>query len=314
MCLFDAAESYGSQLYYEDHNEEIADEALHGKCAKVKTMTTLTWFGTNSFLLETPGTSLLVDPFLGMPGAEHPLHVHDFTQAGTRHAVRDILITHCHFDHLSSVPAILAEHPAVVYCTECGIPALKAAGCSTENVIVISPGDEFAIDDIQVKVYQGRHIHFDSKLVRETLAPSHLASNAKNLPQIIRLSQAYREKHETLVYELTGKSEADCTPIRMVFLGSLSLDATESYPTGADYLVLPYQGSSHLVDFAREVIRQLEPKCVIASHFDNSFPPISQRVGLSELKRLMVSEFPQVKLIIPRFKEPINLSAQDARA
>lgn len=263
-------------------------------------MTTITWMGTNSFLLKTAQTAILIDPFMQFSNGEHPHKVHDFIQAGTPYDVRDILISHCHFDHLSSVPAILAHHPAIIYCTECGLRALKRVGCPTDTVVTITSGSKFDIKDVHIKVFKGRHIHFDKDLVLKTLTPSRIIAGKETILKTIYLLDKYRESHETIIYDIhVSNNLSEDQDLHIQFLGSLSLYQGEAYPTGADYLVLPYQGNTHLADIARDVIEHLQPKCLIASHFDNAFPPLSSSVDLSSLEDLVTHEFPWIKLIIP---------------
>ena len=58
----------------------------------------ITWFGTNSLLIEAEGERIGVDPFPELRGAENPNRTEDFQKADT------ILITHGHFDHLVFLP------------------------------------------------------------------------------------------------------------------------------------------------------------------------------------------------------------------
>lgn len=269
----------------------------------------LTWLGTNSFLLKVGGSSVLVDPFVKMPGAENPNSLEELVEVAQLNNVRDILVTHCHFDHLASAPQLMKAHPALVCCTECGLPALKADGCNCETVIPIAPDNTFDIGCIKVSVYPGKHIKFDAKLVAQTLSPANMMRAPQNLEQILKWLGKYKESGETVVYDLKiePSNDGNTRALRIQFLGSCSLLKDAAYKTGADYLILPYQGNTHIDSIAAEVIERLGPKCIIASHFDDAFPPISQTVETAGLKDLMERQFPDVPLLIPTVNEAICL-------
>ena len=66
------------------------------------------------------------------------------------------------------------------------------------------------------------------------------------------------------------------------FVDSVYFDATV-YPTGADLMVLPYQGTSDLLTPAAAVIDRLKPRAVLLDHWDDAFPPVSSAVDTSDI-------------------------------
>ena len=75
--------------------------------------------GTNCYLItDDEGTGVLIDP-----GAE-PKKLESILNR-KQVALRAILLTHIHFDHLMAVPALLEKHPVPLY-----IPALELPGLS----------------------------------------------------------------------------------------------------------------------------------------------------------------------------------------
>ena len=145
-----------------------------------------------------------------------------------------------------------------------------------------------------MKVFQGRHIRFDRKLIMKTLLSWRILKYMRNLIFELWAVPRFKENGETVVYELEAEGK------RIQVLGSLGLDENESYKPGADLLVMPYQGNSFLEREADRVIRVLQPKRILLSHFDDAFPPVSSEVDLRGLRRLMKQKYPQIPVVKPR--------------
>ena len=88
-------------------------------------------------------------------------------------------------------------------------------------------------------------------------------------------------------------------------LGSMNLDKNTKYPKDIDYLILAYQGRSDLDKKVNDIIERINPKNVIISHFDNSFPPISKDVNISNLKNIINKN---INIIIPTYDKNIVLT------
>ena len=74
----------------------------------------ITWYGTTSILLKASGTSLLFDPFLKyLPEEYEPDELRKQRERvfGT---AANILITHGHMDHLSSIPTLYRNKPYIL--------------------------------------------------------------------------------------------------------------------------------------------------------------------------------------------------------
>jgi L-ascorbate metabolism protein UlaG (beta-lactamase superfamily) len=74
-----------------------------------------------------------------------------------------------------------------------------------------------------------------------------------------------------------------------------------------DVLILPYQGNNDLPARAEVVVKRLNPKSIILSHFDNAFPPMSRNVDLRPFKQMMEKNFPMVFVVKPEAGKPILL-------
>ncbi len=74
-------------------------------------------------------------------------------------------------------------------------------------------------------------------------------------------------------------------------MGSMGLDDSQAYPTGADLLILPYQGKSDPLPYAASLVERLMPKAILLDHYDDSFPPMTARVSTAAFERLMREKY-----------------------
>ena len=95
------------------------------------------------------------------------------------------------------------------------------------------------------------------------------------------------ERHygETVFYEVSAEGK------RVQIMGSLGLDPNTDYPTGADVLILPFQGRSDLEAYAAPIVRSLAPKQVLLDHYDDSFPPMTTQVETARFEALLTREY-----------------------
>lgn len=253
-------------------------------------MMKITWCGTASLMISSGTTTILSDPFIPFKDSEIK------TDPSVYRKCNNILVTHGHFDHIGSLHEISYDD-SVIFCTETpGKTLLKKNVRGKINCI--KPGDSFTIGNFKIIAYQSRHIHIDSKLVLRTLFcrhfAKHIGSFLKNIPNYF----FYKENGEILGYKIEAEGKI------LFLLGSLNLDPETEYPKNADILFLPYQGASVLADKAKEILEVLKPKGVFLTHYDDTFPPVSNTVDTSEIEQLIKKKY---KLYKPVQGETIEL-------
>jgi len=238
----------------------------------------LTWYGTASLLIETEKTSLICDPFPGL------------TVRGTYKPVPDafvkadsILITHGHFDHIMAIPVIYKEVHIPLYCTKTPKETLTSHGY-TGVIHTIEPGSLLLFEDLKVTAYAGKHCVFDQGIIRETLASEALRKHPVQMAKLLACNKAYPENDEILFYELQESSK------RLQIMGSLGLLDEAEYPTGADGLVMAFQGRSDLVETAVPLIQRLHPKKVYLDHYDNAFAPMTKAIDAQALSAQLTQQ------------------------
>lgn len=255
----------------------------------------ITWYGAASLLIEANNTNLLFDPFISGKGAENKTTLLDFLHC------ENILITHGHFDHLSGVPKIMNVSDVTVYCGQVAANTLEKLHCDSDQIAALVPGNILFFDDVKVSVLKGKHVHFDQKLIHQTLFSKNTLLHAANLIPLSYKNFQYPEAGETLSYlvEANGKS--------ILVLGSMALDEYTEYPQFVDLLILPYQGCSDLVACALDIIRKIQPRTVILDHFDNAYPPVSKSTPTKLLKKALKEQFPDLPVAKPTAGKYITL-------
>lgn len=250
----------------------------------------ITWFGTASLMISTGTTTILSDPFIPLKDSDVK------TDASVFRKCKNIIVTHGHFDHIGSLSDI-TDNDFSIYCTSApGNTLLKKKIKGKINII--RPGDSFNIGDLKITAFQSRHIHIDFKLMVKTLFCRHFIKHFGSFVKNIYNYQTYTENGEILAYKIEAEG-------KMLFiLGSLNLDSKTDYPKNADVLFLPYQGASVLKDKAKAIIEQLKPVSVFLTHYDDTFPPVSNTVNTAEIEEFIKKEYILYK---PKQGETIEL-------
>lgn len=255
----------------------------------------ITWFGTASLLIENEGDRILIDPFLPLRGSENHPSLLDYQKEDS------ILITHGHIDHLGSIPKILRNSEATVYCSALPASTLEKKKTDSDQIVIIRPGDILYFGGIKVTPLPGKHIQFDSKLIRHTFLNIRILRYFSNFLSLLFRNHTYAEGNETLTYliETGGK--------KVLLLGSLALQEETEYPKYVDMLILPYQGATDLVSAALSIIARIEPRTVLLDHFDDAFPPVSAHIDTRPLKKALEEHYPELPVVKPTAGKAVTL-------
>lgn len=255
----------------------------------------ITWFGTASLLIENGKDRILIDPFLPLRGSENHPSLLDYKKESS------ILITHGHIDHLGSIPKILKDSDSTVYCSALPASTLERKGVDGDKIVVIRPNDVLRFGQIQVKALPGRHIRFDSELIKHTFLNIRILRHIPNFLYLLFNNPFYPEGNEILAYQV------DTPDKRIIILGSLGIDENTKYPEYADMLVLPYQGATDLITPALSIIEKIKPRSVLLDHFDDAFPPISKHIDTRPLKKALEKSFPDLSVVKPVAGKAVSL-------
>ena len=230
----------------------------------------LTFHGTASVMLESDGYRIAFDPFLGIPLSDSLCRRR--LQAVKFRSADAVLVTHGHFDHILDIPRLYRRSDVRIFATKTPCKTLLKYGVERDKLQLITPNIELILDGFTVRVYQGRHCRFDLGVMIKTLFKADTFRHFGRLVELLRLNRNYPENGETLLYEIEAEGK------RIQLAGSMGLDALTDYPTGADALVLPFQGTADPAKTVVPIIGRLQPKSVYLSHYDDTFPPMSSMI------------------------------------
>lgn len=231
----------------------------------------LIWHGTASIEAICGQGRILFGLFVPLKGSPVDVRLEEFD--GFSH----IFVTHCHLDHVVDLPRIIKRNPdAVIFCTQAAYTTLRRKGVLERNLTLLRYGDTHTVNGFSVRALHGRHATLpkaDGKRVG-----SWIKSPARgNIPYLLKEYFVCREKDECVFYQIEadGKTAA--------LMGSLNLRDGAEYPTGADVLVLPFNGWEDNLPPAVRVIERLRPRRVLLNHYDETFPPVSPPVDVSPI-------------------------------
>lgn len=230
----------------------------------------LTWYGTAAVMLESEGFRIVFDPFLKIPIKDSPLRrkllADHFRTADA------VLVTHGHFDHILDIPRLYQNSDKEIYVTATPCRTLMGKGFPMDHLHRIFPGSLLTLGGFTIRVSQGRHCKFDMGVVCKTVFKAETLRHPKRLLQLLKLNKRYPENGETLFYEIEAEGK------RIQLMGSMGMDTDTEYPTGADVLILPFQGTGNPSETVAPIIEKLQPKSIYLDHYDDAFPPMSSHV------------------------------------
>lgn len=245
----------------------------------------LTWYGTASLVFKAEDTVIAFDPFSklspkGLSKKKEPIPYEDaFREA------KHIFITHGHFDHIMYIPSLYRDLPAMVFGTVTPCRTLIHRGFPPEKCTQIAPGFSCTVGPVQVNTWQSRHCHFDAPLVLQKIFSRRSWRHAVHFLHILYTHLHFPERGEILFYELS------CQGLRIQILGSMNLDPDIAYPTGADFLIMAFQGRSDQDLYALDLVERLKPKQLLLDHYDDAYPPMTDAVNLSNFIQNVTERF-----------------------
>ena len=227
----------------------------------------LIWHGTAAIEAVCETGRILFDPFVPFKGSPVKVELSEYD------GFSDIFVTHCHFDHVTNLPELVKRNPGVtVRCTRAVWEQLSKKGKIPEqNLSLLRFGDELTVNGFTVRLWHGKHAVLPKADGKRIL--SWVKSPARgNIPRLIREFFGWDEGDECVFYTIEAEGKT------VALMGSMNLREEIEYPTGADVLVLPYNGWPDNLPPAKAIIERLKPTAVLLDHWDDTFPPLTTPV------------------------------------
>ncbi len=232
----------------------------------------LTWLGTAGFRFEYQGYTLLIDPYLSRPSllatlARAPLTVDHRRLESLVPAADAILVGHTHFDHALDVPALARSHQCKVYGSR-SLATLMAAHGLAAQAVEVDCARPFELGPFRVTFVESVH----SKMVGGIWVAAGGELTCDHVDEL--RGSAYRCGQVFGIHvSVAGAS--------FYHQGSADLLDDRVTHRGVDFLLAGIAGRGFTRDYARRILGRLEPRFVLAQHFDDFFRPIDAPMGFS---------------------------------
>ncbi|HEV7554889.1 MAG TPA: MBL fold metallo-hydrolase [Kofleriaceae bacterium] len=233
--------------------------------ATLPTGLSVTWLGTAGFRFEYQGTVVWIDPYVTRLGLTDLLRrrvVPSSEAAVARWIDRAdaVLVGHTHFDHALDVPAIARKHGCKVYGST-SLQTLMALHAMADQAVVVEPQRRYEIGPFRVHFVPSVH----SKLQLGLAIPYAGEITCEHVdamtPQAYRCGQVWG-----MCLEVAG--------VRFYHQGSADLIEDEIHDKGVDVFLCGISGRRFTDRYVERIVRRLEPKCIVPTHYDDFFQPL----------------------------------------
>jgi L-ascorbate metabolism protein UlaG (beta-lactamase superfamily) len=254
----------------------------------------LEWLGVAGYRLSCEKQTIYVDPYLSrvtlgalLRGrtalADAALHERWLVPAGE---VLGVLVGHTHFDHAIDVPAICARHGCPAYGSASLVQLMRLHG-QLEQAVQVAPHEPLELGPFTVTFIPSLH----SKLLLGYRVPSDGELTCEHLdalsPTAYKCGQVWG-----IHIEVAGMT--------FYHQGSANLIEEEIRHRGVDVFLAGIAGRRFTDDYWQRVLGALEPRAVVASHFDDFFRPLDGPAGFS--LNVNLAAFPEeIGVVSPDF-------------
>lgn len=296
---------------------------------------TLSYLGTAGWEITDGKTVVLIDPYLtrlksnipndaASPTDQRPLVTND-TIVSSDQTVIDahvrradfILVTHTHLDHVLDVPYIARTTGALVIGTESTANFARASGVPNAQLLIVKGGEDLAFGAISVRVVPSLHGILrrapGGAQARGDFTPPRLAVFPPNAKPPFRQGDLFVEGG-TLAYlvRIGGR--------QILAFGSMNYIEREVDGLRPDVALIGAMPERHeIYQYTERLLHALGyPRLVLPAHWDRFNVPydVSQQPAIDRLQSF-ISEVkaasPHSDVIVPRYFEPIAVSALPAR-
>jgi L-ascorbate metabolism protein UlaG (beta-lactamase superfamily) len=235
----------------------------------------LEWLGVAGYRLSYERQTIYIDPYLSRvplssvirrtPVVADPALHERFLRPSGR--VAGILVGHTHFDHAIDVPAIARRYGCAAYGSSSLVNLMRLHGLG-ERAVEVEPNRRYELGPFTVtfvpslhsKLLLGFAVPFDGELTCEHLDA--LSPSAYKCGQVWGIH-----------IEVAGMT--------FYHQGSANLIDGALHHRGVDVFLAGIAGRGFTRDYWARILPRLEPRTIVASHFDDFFRPIDAALGFS---------------------------------
>ncbi len=233
---------------------------------------TITYLGTNGYLIENGKTAIAIDPYFSrydfrtviLNGPIPPkcdLIDQGARKAGFPGSIDGWLVTHAHYDHAMDIPRLQKIHGGTIFSSDTGDALLKACGVPAEFLEVVTADKFLQIGEAKVEVLKATH----DRILGQIPYPGHLSG-------VVPAPQRARDWRvgEPLAFliEIGGKRI-------YIESGGMGRNMPSSKAKEVDLAILGVAVTDSQYRYP-EAVKFLCPRYVLPSHQDNFFEPMDQ--------------------------------------
>ncbi|HJL00578.1 MAG TPA: MBL fold metallo-hydrolase [Polyangiaceae bacterium LLY-WYZ-15_(1-7)] len=271
----------------------------------------LRWLGTAGHVVETPGATVLLDPFLSRPSLGHTATrrlrpTPDDWWAWLPPRVDAIACGHSHYDHLLDAPLIARRTGAKLLGSRTTCSFARAHGVPEAQLVEIPPtGGAARVGDVTIRFVPSLHGRIAAGRVPfpgAVEAPPELPARVWHY----KMGGAFG-----VLLETPGG--------RVYHNGSADLVDAELEAHDADVLLVGLAGRQATPDYLARMTRLLGPRLLVPTHHDLFFAPLED--GLRLLPGVDLGGFvaeaarlaPDARVVSPGYDDVLAIPAGDPR-
>lgn len=235
------------------------------------------WLGVSGYRMTFEAKTLFIDPYVSrvplsavlrrQPAVPNPAMVERFIGTEAGREVVGVLVGHTHWDHAVDAPAICRRFGCKAY-GSASLTQLMAVHGLAEQAVEVEPYYTYELGPFGVsftpsahsKLLLGLAVPFDGELTCDHVDA--LSPGAYKCGQVwgIRI---------------------DVGGVSFYHQGSANLIDDAVRARGVDYFLAGVAGRGFTSNYWQRILRRLEPKTVVPTHYDDFFRPLSGPMGFT---------------------------------
>jgi L-ascorbate metabolism protein UlaG (beta-lactamase superfamily) len=261
----------------QEHHDSQALAELQSRPLGLPPGLELEWLGVSGYRMSYEGRSLFIDPYVsrvplsavirGRPAVPDHALIDRFIASEPGRDVVGVLVGHTHFDHAVDAPAICARFGCRAY-GSASLVRLMALHGLAEEAVEVEPYKAYELGPFTVSFTPSLH----SKLVLGLAVPFDGELTCDHLDGLS--PSAYR------CGPVWG-IRIDVAGVSFYHQGSTNLidDAITAHEI--DFFLAGVAGRGFTTDYWKRILRRLQPRTVVPTHYDDFFRPLSEPMGFT---------------------------------